>query len=131
MPPRGRSTARSRAASKRNGVLGAKHGKKGGRPSASLPTDLLEKLGDPPYDDPLALIRWYSKLIAIVARLRAGGAKGAGDLAKDVRGLAAVASKLLAPDAVFEAHRRLLENEKDLKNSDAGGDLEDDDEDDD
>lgn len=125
MPPRGRSTARSRAASRKNGKAGAKHGKKGGRPAAALSSELLERLGDPPYDDTLKLIRWYSTAIAMVTRQRLAGVKGAGELAKDAKGLAAVAAKLLAPDAVFEAHRRLLENEKDLANSDGGGELED------
>lgn len=129
MPPRGRSTPRSRAASRKNGKAGAKHGKKGGRPAAALKAELLEKLGDPP-DDPLKLIRWYSSLIALVTHQRASGVKGAAEMAKDVRGLAAVAAKLLAPDAVFEAHRRLLENEKDLANSDGGGEVEDLDDDD-
>jgi hypothetical protein len=124
VPPRGVSTARSRAASKKNGAAGAKHGKKGGRPRGRLVETLYERLGEPPIDHPLKLARWWTKALALIASQQMQGVRGLDKLAREIRAGAAVAGKVLPHDIMFEAARRLNEDEDDM-DADAGGDLED------
>lgn len=120
MPPRGVSTRKSRAASRKNGVAGAKHGKKGGRPRGALDPELLDQLGPPPVDKPLKLARWWTKYLALIAWEQAKGKKGIDKLASEVRQAAKAAGSVIPHDIVFAAAAKLKQDDEDQA-ADAGG----------
>ncbi len=123
MPPRGVSTPKSRAAARKNGIKGAKHGKEGGRPGSSkLPEDLRELHGEPPLEDPLEMARWWQRGIVIYHLAEARGVRGIKSEADRYMRKAKASADILQHDIIFSAATALKNNEDDQEH-DAGGEL--------
>lgn len=71
-PARG-GTKAARATQERRAAVARANGKLGGRPRDRLPQATLDRLGEPPQNDPLRLAAWTSQLLAEVAWLVARG----------------------------------------------------------
>lgn len=121
MPPRGKSSPKSRRASRENGKLGAEHGAKGGRPRKKLPRAIVDELKSdpPPVDDPLEMMRWYTRWIAKMLYYLGRGDDVAWYLAELERA-SAYASKVLPFDAIMRADQLLRDDEADMNDSGAG-----------
>ncbi len=71
--PRRGAASSSPAAPPRAARDAASQKRKGGRPRGRLDADLLALFGEPPYDDPLKLMKWWAAGVARVAWLRLQG----------------------------------------------------------
>lgn len=96
---------------------GARRGS--GRKRSALPPELAAKLGDAPLGQPLKLARWFTDAIAILTQLVLEG-KPYGELLATVRASAGAAGRVIPVDIIFEAHRILNADAKDVAKS-AGG----------
>jgi len=111
VPPRGKSTPKSRAASRKNGAKGARHGIKGGRPAGGLPPKLRKQLDDPPMDDPLKATGWGANVLLLLTKARIDGHPDIDTLAREVRQNLTVMAKLIPHDLLHKAQRALQEEE--------------------
>lgn len=97
------------------------NGRKGGRPRAQLPPEVVERLGPPPMD-PLELASWWARVHAETTwALATGGVDR--ELAAHLRSAAGTASRLTAPDVVGAVGRLLRDGDKQLKARDSGPEL--------
>lgn len=84
-----------------------------GRKQEKLPEQLLEDLGAPPTDDPLAKSRWWARLLEV---LQLGVLKGLPwvTMMRDARANALAAAKLIPEEIKAKAARLLAEDEREM-----------------
>lgn len=90
-----------------------------GRKQSALPPELAAALGNAPLGQPLKLARWFTDAIAILTQLVLEG-KPFGELLATVRASAGAAGRVIPMDIMFEAHRILNADAKDVAKN-AGG----------
>jgi hypothetical protein len=110
-PPKGRPPPARGGVAPRGKHGGARAG--AGRKKGALPQESLDRLGAPPLADrdALARQRWWSRLIAELAWLRATGKIGP-EVLSDIRGLGSTAARLVPEDLRAEVELLLKDLEK-------------------
>lgn len=84
-----------------------------GAKRSALPRELMDRLGPPPLGQPLKLARWFTDAIAMLTQLVMEGQPYASML-ETVRASAGAAGRVLPHDIIYEANKRLRDDEKDL-----------------
>ena len=90
------------------------NGKKGGRPLARLPPTMLARLGPPPLDSTTRQSRWYSTALIMLTDLQLRGVTGMHALADEIRSNIRAAATMMPHDILFDAARKVREDEEDL-----------------
>ena len=91
-----------------------------GRKKSILPQEIFDAVGTAPVGKPLALARWYTNLIAVLTEGIVFKGEPWTKLLETVRASAGAAGRVLPHDIIFEAHRILNADAKDLAKN-AGG----------
>lgn len=90
-----------------------------GRKASRLPPKLAAMLGPAPLGQPLKLARWFTDAIAILTQLVMEG-EPYSEMLATVRASAGAAGRIIPTDIIFEAHRLLNADAKDVAQN-AGG----------
>lgn len=91
-----------------------------GRKQSRLPPALAAKLGSAPLGQPLKLARWFTDAIAALTQLVMEGETGYQKMLETVRASAGAAGRVIPHDILYEAHRILDADSKDVTKG-AGG----------
>lgn len=83
-------------------------------------SDIRAQLGPVPVGKPLKLVRWYADLIALLTDAQLAGRPVKKHL-EMVRASSGASARLLPPDIIYEAQKRLDRDERELKESAGGG----------
>lgn len=118
--PRAKATAKAPAKPKKK----PKHGGKregAGRKVSTLPDEVREHVGVYPYGQPFKIARWYQDLIGGLLDQVLDGEKGLSRLLSEVKSASAAANRIIPLDVMHAAAKRLDDDDKEIKETDAGG----------
>jgi len=112
--------SKSKPTKGRKGWGGKREG--AGRKRDRFPPEIIERLGPPPHDKPLALIRWYQRALAEAAWLLING-EGGTEFRQELRSLALAATRAIPADILYAAEKKVREEDED-RDADDGPDTE-------
>lgn len=92
-----------------------------GRKVSTLPKTVRTRVGPYPFGQPFKIARWYQDLIGGLLDEVLEGRKGLSKLLAEVKSASAAANRIIPLDVMHAAASKLDQDDKDIKETDTGG----------